>query len=229
MLKAAGRALAQLVDPSSWGVLLASVAGAGLTVVAIWSGTAALLDRIHMFRTGWLDWLTRALVGLGAAFVAAALFGAIAAVIASLLVDRVAGAVERRYYPHLPPPRRQGIGEQLRIGLSFLGAMILINGLALPIYLIWGANIPAFLLINGYLLGREYFELVALRRCDPATILQLRRIHAGKLLVAGILIAALSFLPLANLLTPIVATAFMLHILQALPGMQEGLPGRAVR
>ena len=229
MLKAASRALAQMFDPALFGVVLLSVLATALTLAAIWFGLGALLTHVTLFQTRWLDWAARLVVGVGAIFGTLALFGPIAAMIAGLFVDRVASAVERRYYPWLPPPRRQSPFEQFRAGLSFLIAAIGVNLLALPLYLIWGVDVPIFLLVNGYLLGREYFELVALRRADPASMARLRRRHGPRLLLAGVMIAGLSFLPLANLLTPVIATAFMLHIVQTLSGADRGLPPLAVR
>jgi len=212
MLKALSRAIAQLTDPAIFGVLILSVAGAGLFLLAIWAGVGALLTHLTLFTTGWLDWLARIAIGVGTIFATVALFGAIAAAIGSLFVERVACAVERRYYPGLPPARHQMVTEQIAAMLSFLTAVIGLNLLALPLYLIWGANIPIFLGLNGYLLGREYFELVALRRVDRRAARLLWRTHRFTLAGGGILIAGLSFVPLANLLTPVVATAFMLHI-----------------
>lgn len=217
MLKAAGRAIQQLLDPALFIVLVISVAGAGLVLLACWFGIGALLADVTMFQAHWLDWLARVATGVTAFLVTLALFGAIAAVIASLFIGQVARAVERRWYPGLPPERRQSAGEQLSVSLSFLVATIGVNLLALPLYLLWGPNVLIFLAINGYLLGREYFELVALRRIDRRTVLRLRRTYPFRVFLAGMAIAALSFLPLANLLTPVLATAFMLHIFQALP------------
>ena len=76
--------------------------------------------------------------------------------------------------------------------------------------------------VNGYLLGREYFEQVALRRLDPAAARMLRRAHQGQVLLAGVVIAFLLTVPLVNLIAPIVATAFMLHLVTGLtrPGAQ---------
>jgi uncharacterized protein involved in cysteine biosynthesis len=214
MLKALSRAIAQLTDPALFGVLVMSVVGAGLFLFATWIGVGALLANITISTTGWLDWLARIAIGVGTVFATIALFGGIAAAIGSLFIERIATAVERRYYPGLPPARHQSVTEQVAALLSFLLSVIGLNLLALPLYLIWGANIPIFLGVNGYLLGREYFELVALRRVDRRTARVLWRTHRLTLLTGGVLIAGLSFVPLANLLTPVVATAFMLHIFQ---------------
>jgi uncharacterized protein involved in cysteine biosynthesis len=225
MLKALSRTAAQLSDPAIFGVLIASIAGAGLVLIAAWFGVGALLADATFFTTGWLDWLARIAIGAGAIFLTIALFGAIAAAIGSLFVERVADAVERRYYPGLPPARHQKVTEQIYGLISFLGAAALFNILALPLYLIWGANIPIFLLVNGYLLGREYFELVALRRVDFRTARLLWRAHRPKLVLYGIGIAALSFIPFANLLTPVVATAFMVHIFHDIDAFKEACEG----
>ena len=214
MLKALGRTISQLFDPALFGVLVLSIGGAGLLLLAIWAGIGTLLAHVRLSGTGWLNWLEHFAIGVGAVFATVALFGAIAAAIAGLFVERVARAVERRYYPGLPPVRPQKLGEQITSAVSFMLAILALNLVLLPLYLVWGANLPIFLGLNGYLLGREYFEMVALRRVDRPTARQLWSTHRLKLLSCGVLIAAFSFVPLANLLTPVLATAFMLHIFQ---------------
>jgi uncharacterized protein involved in cysteine biosynthesis len=214
MMEAAIRAIAQLRDRALLGVVAISGAGAAIFLLGVWFGLAAVLGHVTVFGTGWLDWLARIAIGLGAIFVTLAMFGAVTAIIASLFVGRVAGAVERRYYPSLPPPRRQSGAEQVTAGISFLFAMIAANIIALPFYALWGANVPIFLGVNGYLVGREYFEIVASRRLDRVGVARLRRANSFKIFLAGIAIALFSAVPFADLLTPVVATAFMLHIFQ---------------
>ena len=68
-----------------------------------------------------------------------------------------------------------------------------------------------FYLLNGYLLGREYFEMVAIRRCDAAAMRATRRAHSGPLMGAGLITTLLLSLPLVNLIAPIVAAAAMVH------------------
>ena len=226
MLRALSRAVAQLFDSATFGILIASIAGAAAVSVALAAGTDILVTHLTLFRAHWLDWLAHLAVGIGTALLAVALFGVIAAMIAGLFVDRVARAVERRWYPGLPPARSPGIAEQLAAGLSFLVTALLLNLLVLPLYLLWGANAVIFLGLNGYLLGREYFELVALRRVDRRTARTLWSAHRIKLILCGSVIAAFSFVPFANLLTPVLATAFMVHIFQDLMPFEEACEGR---
>jgi uncharacterized protein involved in cysteine biosynthesis len=138
----------------------------------------------------------------------------------SFLLDPIAEAVERRHYPGLPPARHQPNGEAIRGALVFTAVTLVINLLALPFYLallfLPPMNLVLFYLINGYLLGREYFELVAVRRLDIRGATKLRKHFRLRVILAGAVIAFMLTIPLVNLFTPILATAFMLHIFEDL-------------
>jgi CysZ protein len=229
MWSAAARALSQLADPGTFWILLVSVLASAGIFAGLWFGIGELLAHEHLFETRWLDWAARILLGAGAVLLTVYLYSAVMLLVASLFVEVVARAVERRWYPGLPPPRRQPLGETISLALGLFGANLLWNLVALPLYLIPGANLIVFLLVNGYLLGREYFELAAQRRVDRRTIVKLRRFYRFRLLFGGMLIAAVSFIPLANFVTPILATAFMLHLFHALPESRQGLQNQAVR
>ena len=88
---------------------------------------------------------------------------------------------------------------------------LILNILVLPLYLIPGLNVFVFYGLNGYLLGREYFELVALRRIEPRAARRLRGRSRWRVLLGGILITILFSIPVINWLMPIIATAFMVH------------------
>jgi uncharacterized protein involved in cysteine biosynthesis len=108
----------------------------------------------------------------------------------------------------------------LRSGLAFAAMTVAINLLALPFYLLLiflpPFNLILFYGVNGYLFGREYFEIVALRRQNPADAKRLRRRYRGRLFLAGILIAVMMTIPIVNLFAPIVATGFMVHVFEDL-------------
>lgn len=166
------------------------------------------------------EWAYRAASVAGVLVASLFLFPAVMAGVMAILLDEVAAAVERKHYPGLGPARAQPIGEAVLAGLGFAAAALLLNLLALPLYLVLlfvpPFNFFVFYLLNGYLLGREYFELVAVRRHSMATVRRLRRAFRGRVLLAGAVIAFLLTLPLINLAMPIVATAFMLHVFEDL-------------
>jgi uncharacterized protein involved in cysteine biosynthesis len=69
--------------------------------------------------------------------------------------------------------------------------------------------------LNGYLLSREYFELVALRRFDRTEARRMWRKSRVRFMVAGLLIAALLSVPFVNLIAPVMGTAFMVHVFES--------------
>lgn len=217
MLAALIRAFDQLGDPALRRVLWIGFGAALASLVLLTLGAGYALSQAALFGLGWLDTLADVLGTLAALVLAVVLFPALAGLISSFLLDEVAEAVDRRYYPHLPPARQQRLGEQIATGLRFLAVLIVFNLLALVLtWVVPPLHFAVFLLVNGYLLGREYFELVALRRLDPAEVRLVRRRHAPRVLLAGVVIAALLAVPLLNLLVPVLATAFMVHIYQGL-------------
>ena len=100
--------------------------------------------------------------------------------------------------------------------------MILGNLVALFLLLIPGVNIGAFFLVNGYLIGREYFEFAAMRFRPEADARDLRRRHAGTVFLAGLVIAGFLAVPLLNLLTPLFAGAMMVHLHKMLSAAEQG-------
>jgi CysZ protein len=174
---------------------------------------------IEWIRTA-ADWLFGAVTVTTILVVSFFLFPSFMLIGMSFLLDPIAEAVERRHYPGLPPARHQPKGEAIRGALVFTAVTLVINLLALPFYLallfLPPMNLVLFYLINGYLLGREYFELVAVRRLDIRGATKLRKHFRLRVILAGAVIAFMLTIPLVNLFTPILATAFMLHIFEDL-------------
>ncbi len=136
----------------------------------------------------------------------------VSALFAGLFLEEVAGAVEARHYPEDTTGRDQPFVQGLWIALKFTGLLILLNILALPLYFIPIVNVVTYWGLNGYLLGREYFELVALRHRTPDDARTLRRQKKASVFFTGVGAAALASIPLVNLLTPFFATAMMVHL-----------------
>ena len=147
--------------------------------------------------------------GLGTAIVAWFLFPSIVVAVSSIFLERVVDATEDRYYPSLPPPRPMPLTQSVPAALKLLGASLLLNLVALPAYFVPLLNLPVWLAVNGYLVGREYAELVASRRLAPAAATRLRRDNRLVFWLAGALIAFLLAVPILNLVAPVVGAAFM--------------------
>ena len=86
------------------------------------------------------------------------------------------------------------------------------NLAALVVYLTVAPLAPfVFWLVNGFLLGREYFQLVAVRRLGAAGAAALRRRHFGRIWVAGIAMVVPLSVPVLNLVVPIIGVAVFTH------------------
>ena len=136
----------------------------------------------------------------------------VAAGVVGFFLDEVAAAVEARHYPDLPPVLALGLSQQVLDSLRFMGLVIAVNLGALIIYLLAPPLAPfVFVLVNGFLLGREYFQLVAARRLGPEGARTLARRHFWRLWLGGTLMAAPLTIPLLNLLVPILGVAVFTH------------------
>ncbi|MBB04665.1 MAG: hypothetical protein CML03_03975 [Pseudooceanicola sp.] len=141
----------------------------------------------------------------------------VASAITSLFLEDVADAVEARHYPHLPPANRISFLDGLRDTIAFLGVIIVANLLALIVY-VFLAPFALFIFwgMNGFLLGREYFTLAAMRRVGRDRAKVLRRKHFVTIWAAGILMAMPLSVPLVNLIIPILGAATFTHIFNRL-------------
>lgn len=137
----------------------------------------------------------------------------VASAFTGFFLEDVADAVEDRHYPALPPATPLSLGEGLRQSVNFLGVVVVVNLGALFLYPFVGPGIPiVFWAVNGFLLGREYFSLVALRRLPPSEVKAMRRRNLWTLWAAGTLMAAPLSVPILNLVIPVLGVATFTHL-----------------
>ncbi|TKT82653.1 sulfate transporter family protein [Aquamicrobium sp. LC103] len=210
----------------------------GLTVVVLiglWFGVTGLFEAFALpplqeMLPGlpqWASWLgifAAIFAGLALALGLGLLIAPVTAVIAGFFLDDVAELVERNDYPLDPPGRALPLMTAALVSAKFLVLVVLGNLLALLLLLIPGVNIAAFFVVNGYLLGREFFEFAAMRFRTEADAKALRRRNAGTVFLAGLVIAAFLSVPLLNLLTPLFAAAMMVHLHKMVSAREDGVP-----
>ena len=141
----------------------------------------------------------------------------VASAFTGFFLEDVAQSVETRSYPQLPPARALPMGEALRQSVNFLGLLLAVNAVAFVLYLMAGPAAPlVFWAVNGFLLGREYFTLVAQRRLSPEETKAMRRRNRWRIWLAGTLMAAPLSLPLVNLVIPVLWVATFTHLFHQL-------------
>ncbi len=223
IFEAARAAAGELFTPGFRVVFFKTIALTLLALVAAWFGLGALFDWLAMpwldalipglpHWVGWLGTVAAIVAGIGLALALALLIAPVTAIVAGFFLDDVAELVETTAYPDDPPGRPLPVGAAIVQSVKFFGVVILGNIVALILLLVPGVNIVAFFLVNGYLLGREFFEFAAMRFRSEADAKALRRRNGGAVFLAGLVIAGFLAIPLLNLLTPLFAAAMMVHL-----------------
>jgi uncharacterized protein involved in cysteine biosynthesis len=227
IVEAVGKALGQLGDPKFRRVL---ILGLGLTVALLFVATAAFVWLVGWFvpdaftlpwigEIAWIDdvasWAVVPLMLVLSIF----LMVPVASAFTGIFLDDVTDAVEARHYPALGPAPRVPFGTALRDSAGFLGVIVAANLAALVPYLLLAPLAPViFLALNGYLLGREYFQLIAMRRLGREGARAARRRNAGTIWLAGAVMALPLAVPVVNLLVPVIGAAAFTHIFHRLEG-----------
>ncbi len=235
MLDDAVKALTQMLSPPLRAVLWKSIGLALALIIAVGIALERLI--VWLVGTGSVSvettlgphahvpasifaWLLSIAASLGIMVGSILLMPAVTAFVASFFADEIAAEVEREHYPTDPP------GTALPLWLAMLEGgktallAIVVYLCAAPFLLLAGFGAVIFFLATAWLLGREYFELAALRFRSPEEAKALRRRHATTVYVGGLLIAVFVSIPLVNLATPLFAMALMVHAHKRLGGSQ---------
>jgi len=218
------KAVQQLTDPKFMTVLIKAVGLSAILFVGAYFGLVYLATAIlpgsidppffDPIPIG--DWFDEIALG-GALIMAIFLMFPVAMVIIGIFLEEIADAVEKRFYPHLPAVPRLPFASIMGEALRFLMIMIVANILALIIYFASALLAPViFWVVNGYLLGREYFQLVAMRRLGLHEADKLRKKHRWEIWFAGILMAIPLSVPVLNLLIPLLGVATFTHMFHRL-------------
>ena len=219
MFSAFFAALAQMSDPRFRAVL---IKGIGLTFLLL-----AALYALVFFGVSWmvpdtftLPWIGEVtfvdtLLSWGSVLLMMVLsiflMVPVASAFTGIFLDEVADAVEARHYPNLGPPHTMGLTDNIRESLGFLAILIAANAAALVLYVTPVAPF-VFFGLNGFLLGREYFRMVAVRRIARSEASQVFRRNLPMIWIAGAAMAVPLTIPLLNLVVPILGAAAFTHI-----------------
>lgn len=219
------RAFGQTFSPPLRKILLKTVALSALLLLVLGVVMQTLITGLFALPPPFEMALAIA-TGLGLIAGAIYLMGPISSLIGVLFLDDVASEVERTEFPADPPGRALPMAQSMMLSVKFFGLVLAVNFLALLLLLVPGVNLIAFFVANGYLLGREYFELAAMRARPIEDAKALRQDNAVRVFLAGLMIAGIVIVPILNFITPVLATAFMVRVHKRLSPAREILPRR---
>ncbi len=212
---AISKTFTQLFSPPFRNVLWKSI---GLTI-AMFVGFWFVLQAVNgaflapmLADYSWAATMVSWVLGAGLVIGMGFLIAPVTSVFAGVFLDEIADEVEQRHYPSDPKGVSLPLSQTISITARFLGLVIVGNLIALLLVLFLGLGVLIFFLLNGYLLGREYFQFAALRHRTLDEVAQLQQRYSGEVFLAGLAIAAVLTIPIVNLLTPLFAGALMVHV-----------------
>lgn len=205
-------AASQIFTPPFRRVLLKTMALTLALLGLVWIGLEKFLVALVALPYPWLATGLSVLGGVGLFIGLAFLIAPASFVVAGFFFDELAEDVERELDPSQAPGRPPALGEATWLALKFAAVSLVVNLAALLLLLVPGVNAVAFFGANAYLFGRGYFELAAMRHRTFAEVRRLRLAHELRLFVAGLFVAAVLAIPIANLLAPLFGTAFMVRV-----------------
>jgi uncharacterized protein involved in cysteine biosynthesis len=233
MIDAAVKALAQILSPPMRSILWRSIGLALVLITVLAIGLQRLLSWLATHGEGWaeaalgpnfhatlnvLSWIVSIAAGFGVVVGGIFLMPAITSLIAGFFVDDVADLVEREYYP----AEQGGVALPITIatieGIKIALLTLVVYLIALPFVFVAGAGFLVFFIATAWLLGKQYFELAAMRFRPPVEAKLMRRDNAATVFTAGALIAAFVSIPVVNLATPLFGMALMVHMHKRLSG-----------
>ncbi|MBL1406205.1 MAG: sulfate transporter family protein [Rhizobiales bacterium] len=215
VIESARKAASVLTKPKFRSVLLKSIGLTILLFMGVWIGVeAAFASFITPALSGW-PWVATIfiwLLGTGIIVGAGFLLAPVSAIFAGLFLDDVADFIENSDYP------QDGIGQPIPIGhaiwlaLRFLVLVVGANILTLFLVPFLGLGFGLFFIVNGYLLGREYFTFAAMRFRSEVDAKLMRQRNSTTVFLGGMIIAGFMAVPILNLATPVFAAALMVHL-----------------
>ena len=227
MLDAVIKALTQMVSPPFRALLVKAMGLALLLIVLTGIGLHRLLIWLASLGENWaegllgstahaplvaLAWILSVAAGLGIIVGSVFLMPAVTALVGSLFVDDIALEVERRHYPDQPAGTSLPLLRAILEGVKTALLAVAVYLIAVPSLLVAGLGTIIFFIASAYLLGREYFELAAMRYRSPFEAKTLRKRNQHTVFMAGLFIAAFVSIPIVNLATPLFAMALMVHV-----------------
>jgi CysZ protein len=211
MIKAAFKALGDVLSPEFRTVLWKAIGLSLLLFVLLLAGVQAAFWFLTLFPWPWVETIAAIGAGLGLLVLFFFLMAPVTALFAGLYLDDVSAKVEHKHYPRDPPGKPLPTVKALLLGVQFGLLVLAINILALPL-VFTGFGAIVLIIINAYLLSREYFEMAAMRHLDKQDAQDLRQDNGFPIFVAGLLPAVMALVPFVNLLVPIFATCYFVHL-----------------
>jgi CysZ protein len=211
MFSATLKALGDVISRDFRNVLFKAVGMTFALFVAILVGVEVLLSSLTLIPWAWAQTLAAIGAGLGLLVAFFFMMSPVTAIFAGLYLDNIATRVEERHYPQDAKGTPLSGLRAITTSLQFAIVILLVNLAVMPL-VFTGIGVAALIVANAYLLSREYFEMVAMRHMDVHDARAFCKENTPRVFAAGFVPALLSIIPVVNLVVPLFATSYFVHI-----------------
>lgn len=225
LMQPAARTVRSITRAGLVGLMLLCAGSALLVVIALIAGITWLTANLVSLEWHWLDitvnWLVGVVLGIGGWFMLPVLVILISGVFQEATIHRV----ERVEYPDKVRTGEPHFWPDVVHDIRFTLKALFLNLLILPFYLI-GIGFLLSVLLNSYLLGREFFESAAGYHLGKPKAREIGRRHGMLIYSSGLVLTLLTLLPGVNLFAPIIAIVWMVHLYHGLPESRQSSVGK---
>ncbi|MFK7903196.1 MAG: sulfate transporter family protein [Nitratireductor sp.] len=215
VIESARKAANAILQPNFRSILLKSIGLTLLLFFGLWFAVENVFSTIiSPSLVGW-PWVATILVwllGTGVIIGGGFLLAPVSAIFAGLFLDDVAEHLEKEHYPEDEIGQPVPLNNSIWLAIKFTGLVLFANIVTLLMVPFLGIGFGIFFLVNGYLLGREYFTFAAMRYRSEADAKKVRQLNSTAVFLGGIVIAGFMAIPIINLATPVFAAALMVHL-----------------
>ena len=218
MFKIIRTSILDLFDSKMRAVFLKTVSISIIVILGVTLLIWGLFDSVQIFEFNFLNKLISWAIGAILFIIASAVLGPMMIVIGGIYSEDIAHYVEKKHYPNRVGHRFVGVAESIKTGGRLLFNCFIVNILLTPIYIVGGffpiISVLIFFGVNGYLLSRELFEIVASRHFERNDRVLFWKANRGGSIFIGVIIICLSAVPLLNLISAMLGIIITTHFFQ---------------
>jgi len=160
--------------------------------------------------TGWIKSILSFLTGTFALIVGWFILPILMPLIGGIFSEIVIKRVEHVYYPNDEEDKARFWPDMIH-DIKFTLYSLGLNILVIPLYFV-GIGFIVSIALNSYLIGIEFFESAAGYHLGKPMASKLRRKHSSKVFFSGFVLTIMALIPFVNLILPIIAIVWMVHI-----------------
>lgn len=200
-----------LLDRKLWSMFILSAIINLIAWAALLKGVWWLIHDHPSIQVDWLRHVVEAASMALSIFIAFLLFPLTFPLIITLFEEYISIYIERKHYGSISNVSIMTVKEKVVAGIRFFGILLVLNLLLIPFYFIPVINVVLYYGINGYLLSREFFEMVVGRYESLVSVRRIRKKYWRQLTIGGIVLMFGAVVPVLNLLMPVLTVIFMVH------------------